>query len=171
MLSMDLTSSGLGAGTWAERSCGGLGWVCGGVAGEAAGDCAAAATLQSERAAANVRSLNLTVCPPLARIGPETIPQQSRNCAAESTGTGSPIGIHFVRRVTRRRLGLRLRRWTQICSEAQSHRRRCWRSDFRRVERSIVSSISLLLLWANFFQRGPTGALSRRPWRKSLISP
>ena len=57
---MDLTSSGLGAGTWAERSCGGLGWVCGGVTGEAAGDCAATATLQSERTAANVRNLNFT---------------------------------------------------------------------------------------------------------------
>src|SRR5712664_3097835 len=87
MLSMDLTSSGWGAGTWAERSCG----VCGGgVAGEAAGDCAAAATLQSERTAANVRSWNFIVGPPLARIGPETIPQQNRNCPTNQQGPVRP---------------------------------------------------------------------------------
>src|SRR6267142_1496718 len=51
-----------------------------------AGDCAAAATLQSERAAAIVKSLNFTACPPLARIGPQTIPQQSGNCAANQPG-------------------------------------------------------------------------------------
>src|SRR5258708_18486195 len=86
MLSMDLTSPGLGAGTWADRSWGVLGGVCCCVAGEAAGDCGAAAILQSERAAAIVGSLNFIGRPPLVKMRRETIPQRNGKCAANQPG-------------------------------------------------------------------------------------
>jgi hypothetical protein len=54
--------------------------------------------LQSERAAAIVKSLNFKACPPLGRIGPETIPQQNENCAANPQGPVPPSELFCAAR-------------------------------------------------------------------------
>src|SRR6266478_81455 len=58
MLSVDLTSSGLGAGTWVEGSWGGLTAACCRAACGAVEVCAAEVKLKNESTAAKVRSLN-----------------------------------------------------------------------------------------------------------------
>src|SRR5437773_5777165 len=70
----------------------------------------------------------------------------------------------------RRSLGLRRRQLTQNWSEGQWQWRRPWRRDLSLRERAMFCSTSMSLRVASFFQRGPTGVLSRRPFRKSLIS-
>jgi len=66
MLSIDLTSSGLGAGTWAEGSCDGFEAACGyGVAAGAVEDCPAALKLKSASPTANAKSLNFMTRPPV----------------------------------------------------------------------------------------------------------
>jgi hypothetical protein len=66
MLSMDLTSSGLAAGTWDEGSCCGFGAACGcGVAAGAVEDCAAALKLKSVNHTASEKSLNFMVRTPV----------------------------------------------------------------------------------------------------------
>src|SRR6267154_3073717 len=66
MLSVDLTSSGLGAGTWVEGSGGGLTAACCRAACGAVEVCAAEVKLSSDSAAAKVRTLNLMEHPPFA---------------------------------------------------------------------------------------------------------
>src|SRR5712664_3630313 len=78
MLSVDLTSSGLGAGTWVEGSWGGLTAACCRAACGAVEVCAAEVKLKSESTAAKVRSLNLMEHPPFAGWNSETIYQQGK---------------------------------------------------------------------------------------------
>src|ERR1700694_786255 len=77
---------------------------------------------------------------------------------------------YLLRREGTRRLGLRLRRLTQNWREGQWQRRRPWRRDLSLRELAMFWSTSTSFRVASFFQRGPTGALSRRPLKKSLIS-
>ncbi len=70
----------------------------------------------------------------------------------------------------RRMFVLSLSRWTQTRREARWQCRRCSRSDFRRREQQMLWSTSRIFRRANFFQRGPTGAVSRKPLRNILIS-
>ena len=93
--------------------------------------------------------------------------------SARSNRLGQEPGLRGSARASRERT-LGLRRWTQIWREAQWHWRRCCNRDFRRRERAIFSSISEILRWASFFQRGPTGTLSRKSSRNSapvLLAP
>jgi hypothetical protein len=84
MLSVDLTSSGFGAGTWVEGSGGGFVAGCCRAAGGAVEVCAAEVKLNSDSAAAKVRSLNLMEHPPIASWNAETIYQQSKKAIRSS---------------------------------------------------------------------------------------
>jgi hypothetical protein len=94
-----------------------------------------------------------------------------RGWLSMSIGVNSQSMAALPRELCReRRLGLRARRWTQICREAQRQPRRWVKSEFRRRRRRMVAAISVSLRWASFFQCGPGGAVSFMPLRKSLIS-